>query len=594
MIFGKYINRYYLKNAPVLLLGLLALLTVDYIQLLIPQFYRLVINGVNLGQVVVNGQTLPFTKEVLLQHICLPMIWIVVLMVIGRFLWRICFFGSAVRVAANLRERMFDHSRQLSQQYYQVNKVGNLMSLYTNDIDTIQECFGDGILMFFDALVLGLMALYKMWRMDYKLTLLALIPALIMFGIGTVMGTAMTKRWEERQQAFSDLSDFAQENFSGIAVIKAFVKELKELMAFRKLNKQNEEINVIYTKIATLLEVLVTLFVESVICVILGYGGYLVYQGRFNAGQLVEYIGYFEAIVWPIMAISMLIEKTSRGKASLNRITELLDAPIDVADRPGVQELQNPQGSVEFRHLTFRYPDGEYDVLQDISFTIHPGESVGIVGKTGAGKTALVDLLLRTYNVPDGTLFVDGKDVNTLSIHSVRAACAYVPQDNFLFSDTIAHNIGFGVDDASPEMIDHAASLADVRDNIVDFKDGYETVLGERGVTVSGGQKQRISIARALLKDAPILILDDSVSAVDTRTEKIILDNLKSSRANKTTLLIAHRISTVERLDKIIFLDDGQIEAVGPHDELYTSCPKYRRMVDLQRLEDEAGGDDNA
>ena len=594
MIFGKYINRYYLKNAPVLLLGLLALLTVDYIQLLIPQFYRLVINGVNLGQVVVNGQTLPFTKEVLLQHICLPMIWIVVLMVIGRFLWRICFFGSAVRVAANLRERMFDHSRQLSQQYYQVNKVGNLMSLYTNDIDTIQECFGDGILMFFDALVLGLMALYKMWRMDYKLTLLALIPAFIMFGIGTVMGTAMTKRWEERQQAFSDLSDFAQENFSGIAVIKAFVKELKELMAFRKLNKQNEEINVIYTKIATLLEVLVTLFVESVICVILGYGGYLVYQGRFNAGQLVEYIGYFEAIVWPIMAISMLIEKTSRGKASLNRITELLNAPIDVADRPGVQELQNPQGSVEFRHLTFRYPDGEYDVLQDISFTIHPGESVGIVGKTGAGKTALVDLLLRTYNVPDGTLFVDGKDVNTLSIHSVRAACAYVPQDNFLFSDTIAHNIGFGVDDASPEMIDHAASLADVRDNIVDFKDGYETVLGERGVTVSGGQKQRISIARALLKNAPILILDDSVSAVDTRTEKIILDNLKSSRANKTTLLIAHRISTVERLDKIIFLDDGKIEAVGPHDELYTSCPKYRRMVDLQRLEDEAGGDDNA
>ena len=594
MIFGKYINRYYLKNAPVLLLGLLALLMVDYIQLLIPQFYRLVINGVNLGQVVVTGQTLPFTKEVLLQHICLPMIWIVVLMVIGRFLWRICFFGSAGRVAANLRERMFDHSRQLSQQYYQVNKVGNLMSLYTNDIDTIQECFGDGILMFFDALVLGLMALYKMWRMDYRLTLLALIPALIMFGIGTVMGTAMTKRWEERQQAFSDLSDFAQENFSGIAVIKAFVKELKELMAFRKLNKQNEEINVIYTKIATLLEVLVTLFVESVICVILGYGGYLVYQGRFNAGQLVEYIGYFEAIVWPIMAISMLIEKTSRGKASLNRITELLDAPIDVADRPGVQELQNPQGSVEFRHLTFRYPDGEYDVLQDISFTIHPGESVGIVGKTGAGKTALVDLLLRTYNVPDGTLFVDGKDVNTLSIHSVRAACAYVPQDNFLFSDTIAHNIGFGVDDASPEMIDHAASLADVRDNIVDFKDGYETVLGERGVTVSGGQKQRISIARALLKDAPILILDDSVSAVDTRTEKIILDNLKSSRANKTTLLIAHRISTVERLDKIIFLDDGKIEAVGPHDELYTSCPKYRRMVDLQRLEDEAGGDDNA
>ena len=593
MIFGKYINRYYLKHAPVLLLGILSLLTVDYIQLLIPELYRLVINGVNLGQVVVDGQTMAFTKEVLFQHICLPMIYIVVLMVIGRFLWRVCFFGSAVRVAADLREQMFDHSRQLSQQYYQVNKVGNLMSLYTNDLDTIQECFGDGILMFFDASVLGILALVKMWRMDIKLTLLALIPAAVMFAIGTVMSQVMTKRWEERQQAFSDLSDFAQENFSGIAVIKAFVKELKELMAFRKLNKENEEINVTYTKIATLLEVLVTLFVESVICVILGYGGWLVYRGQFNAGQLVEYIGYFEAIVWPIMAISMLIEKTARGKASLNRITELLDAPIDVADRDGVADLKNPRGGIEFRHLNFRYPDGEYDVLKDISFTITPGESVGIVGKTGAGKTALVDLLLRTYNVPDGTLFVDGQDVNTVSIHSVRNACAYVPQDNFLFSDTIAHNIGFGVDDASREDIDRAAALADVRDNIVDFKDSYETVLGERGVTVSGGQKQRISIARALLKNAPILILDDSVSAVDTRTERIILDNLKTSRAGKTTLLIAHRISTVEQLDKIIFIEDGRVEAVGPHDELYRTCNEYRRMVDLQKLEDEVGGDDN-
>ena len=593
MIFGKYINRYYLKNAPVLLLGLAALLTVDYIQLLIPRLYRLVINGVNLGQVVVDGQTVAFGKEVLFQHICLPMIYIIMLMVLGRFLWRVCFFGSAVRVTADLRERMFDHSRQLSQQYYQVNKVGNLMSLYTNDLDTIQECFGDGVLMFFDALTLGLLALYKMWNMDHQLTLLALIPALLMLAIGTVMGKTMTKTWEKRQQAFSDLSDFAQENFSGIAVIKAFVKELKELIAFRKLNKENEKINVEYTRISVLLEIMVTLFVESVICVILGFGGYLVYVGRFNAGQLVEYIGYFEAIVWPIMAVAMLIEKSSRGKASLNRITELLDAPIDVADRPGVPDLANVQGGVEFRDLTFRYPDGEFDVLKNISFTIQPGERVGIVGKTGAGKTALVDLLLRTYNVPDGTLFVDGKDVNTVSIHSVRNACAYVPQDNFLFSDTIAHNIGFGVDDATREDIDRAAALADVRDNIVDFKDGYETVLGERGVTVSGGQKQRISIARALLKNAPILILDDSVSAVDTRTEKIILDNLKASRAGKTTLLIAHRISTVEGLDKIIFLEDGRVEAVGPHDSLYASCPEYRRMVDLQRLEDEVGGDRN-
>ncbi len=593
MIFGKYINRYYLKNAPALLLGLAALILVDYMQLLIPELYRLLINGVNSGMVLVEGQQAAFTRELLLQQICLPMIGIIFSMVIGRFLWRVCFFGAAIRVETDLRNRMFDHSKELSQSYYQVNKVGNLMSLYTNDLETIQECFGDGVLMFCDALFLGVLAFIKMWQMDRSLTMLAMIPAFFMFLVGSIVGKALTRRWEERQQAFSDLSDFAQENFSGIAVIKAFVKETKELLAFRKLNRENEEINVTYTRISTMLNILITLFVESVTCVILGYGGYLVYTGRFNAGQLVEYIGYFTAIVWPIMAIAMLIEKTSRGKASLNRISELLDASVDVADRPGVHPLAGAKGEIEFRHLTFRYPDGEYDVLRDVSFTIHAGERVGIVGRTGAGKTALVDLILRIYNVPDGSLFMDGQDVNTLTIRSVRSACAYVPQDNFLFSDTISHNISFGVDTAGQQEIEHAARMADIHDNVAAFKEGYNTVLGERGVTVSGGQKQRISIARALLMDEPILILDDSVSAVDTRTEKVILENLNAERAGKTTILIAHRISTVEGMDKIIFIDDGRIVDVGSHNELYGRCADYHKMVDLQRLEDELGGGGN-
>lgn len=585
MIFGKYINRYYLKNAPLLLLGLAALVLVDYFQLKVPEIYRMVINGANGSGVPVDGVVLPFTMDVLLDHICRPMIYIIIAMVIGRFLWRVCFFGSAIRVVTDLRNRMFDHSRKLSQEYYQVNKVGNLMSLYTNDLDTIEECFGDGVLMFFDALLLGVLAIYKMWQMDPLLTGLSMIPMAFLLIIGTVLGKTMMKKWEERQQAFSDLSDFAQENYSGIAVIKAFVKELKELLVFRKLNRENEEINVTYTKISTLLNILVTLFVESVVCVILGYGGYLVYQGRFDAGQLVEYIGYFNAIVWPVMAVSMLIEKTSRGKASLNRITELMDAPVDVKDRPGVEELTDIKGKIEFRGLTFRYPDGEFDVLRNVSFTVEPGESVGIVGKTGCGKTTIVDLLLRTYNVPDGTLFIDDHDVNTVSIHSLREACAYVPQDNFLFSDTIARNIAFAFDEEDDQAVISAAMMSDVHNNIVEFKEGYRTVLGERGVTVSGGQKQRISIARALVKDAPILILDDSVSAVDTKTEKTILDNLQS-RKGRTTILIAHRISTVERMDKIIFVDDGQIRAVGPHDRLYETCGEYRKMLDLQKLEE--------
>ena len=588
MIFGKHFNRYYLKYALWFLLGLATLVAVDYLQLIVPELYQLVVNGITQGYVTIDGVNVDFTMTLLLERICFPMVGIIVCMVCGRFLWRICFLGSAIKMEADLRNRMFDHSRKLSRQYYQVNKVGNLMSLFTNDLDTVQECFGWGVLMFFDAAFLGGLAIMKMWRMDWVLTLLSLIPMALLLASATVVGSYMTKKWDVRQEAFSKLSDFSQESFSGIAVIKAFVKEAKELLVFKKLNIENEDANVDHTKSATLLRILVTLFVESVTCVILGYGGYLVYYGRFNAGQLVEFIGYFTATVWPIMAVSELIDMTSRGKASLDRVSEFLDAPVDVQDKEGAVSLEDPKGSIEFRNLTFRYPDGETDCLENVSFTINAGESVGIVGKTGSGKTTLVDLLLRTYNVPDGMLFIDGQDVNSLKIHDVRNACAYVPQDNFLFSDTIENNIAFGLD-VTEEQVRAAAQKSDVDGNIMEFTDRYKTVLGERGVTVSGGQKQRISIARALLKDAPILILDDSVSAVDTKTEKTILQNLWETRKGKTTLLIAHRISTIEKMDKILFMEDGKVTAVGKHEALYESCKPYRTMVDLQRLEEEGG-----
>ena len=589
MIFGKHINRYYRKYAHWLLLGLIALVAVDYLQLVIPNLYQMVINGINQGYVIIDGAKVAFDMDFLLDRICMPMVGIILALVLGRFLWRIMFFGTAIKVEADLRERMFDNAKDLSREYYQVNKIGSLMSLFTNDLDTVQECYGWGIMMFFDALLLGVLAVAKMWRMDAVLTLLSLIPMAFLLASSAVVGRYMMKKWDIRQEAFSKLSDFAQESFSGIAVIKAFVKEAKELMAFEALNRENEVANMDHTKASVLLRVLVMLFVESVICVILGYGGYLVWKGSFNAGQLVEFIGYFTSIVWPIMAVSELIDMTSRGKASLNRISELLDAVPVVKDRDGVLELTDVTGKIEFRDLTFRYPDGEFNALENVSFTIEAGENVGLVGKTGSGKTTLVDLILRTYNVPDGTLFIDGHDVNAVSIRSVREACAYVPQDNFLFSDTIEHNIAFGVARYDRESITEAARLADIHSNIQEFGKGYETVLGERGVTVSGGQKQRISIARALMKNAPILILDDSVSAVDTKTEKTILENLHATRAGKTTILIAHRISTIEQMDKILFIDDGRLAAVGSHSDLYASNAAYRNMVDLQKLEEEGG-----
>jgi ATP-binding cassette subfamily B protein len=550
----------------------------------------------NDGVVMLEGELVPFDWDLLLDKVCLPMIFVIVLMTFGRFLWRICFFGSGIRVETSIRSKMFAHSRKLSQEYYSVNKVGNLMSLFTNDLETVQECFGSGIMMLGDALLLGVLAIAKMWRMHGILTLLTLIPMALLLCVGTIVGKFMMMKWEERQAAFSELSDFTQENFSGISVIKAFVKEFKELFAFRILNRKNENANVAYTKMSTLLHISVTLFVESVACIILGYGSYLVKQDIFNAGQLVEFMGYFTAIIWPVMAISELIDMSSRGKASLNRIGAFLDAKEDVTDRADVTEAEKINGTIEFKNLTFRYPGGDYDALSDISFRIEAGESIGIVGKTGCGKTTLVDLILRTYNVPDGTVFIDGHDVNSISIRSVRENAAYVPQDNFLFSDTIENNIAFATvenDNAGyHEAVENAARLADVHDNIIGFHDGYDTILGERGVTVSGGQKQRISIARALMKNAPILILDDSVSAVDTKTEKSILANLKKTRAGKTTILIAHRISTVENMDKIAFLEDGKLLAFGTHEELLETCEGYRNLVDLQKLEE--GGEAHA
>ena len=590
MIFGKHINRYYLKYALWLIAGLASLVMVDYLQLEIPKLYGAVINGMNTGMAELDGVMVPFDFNFVLDHICMPMVSIILAMVFGRFLWRVCFFGAAIKVEKGLRDQMFSHAKELSREYYQVNKVGDLMSLFTNDLDTVQECFGWGVMMFFDALMLGVLALSNMWQMDHMLTLLSLIPMGLLLASATIVGKRLTKKWDTRQEAFSKLSDFSQESFSGIAVIKAFVKEAKELWAFKQLNVENEEANVDHTKTSVLFRVLVTLFVESVICIILGYGGYLVYNKTFTAGQLMEFIGYFNAVIWPIMAVSELIDMTSRGKASLDRISELLDAPIHVKDRPGVADLEDVKGDIEFRNLTFRYPDGEFDCLKDISFKITAGENVGLVGKTGSGKTTLVDLILRTYNVPDGTIFLDGNDVNRIPIRTVRQYAAYVPQDNFLFGDTVENNIAFATDGGTHDDVENAALLSDIHDNIQTFSDGYQTVLGERGVTVSGGQKQRISIARALMKDASILILDDSVSAVDTKTERKILENLRKTRKNKTTILIAHRISTVEQMDKIIFIDDGEILAVGTHQSLYENCAAYRTMVELQKLDEEKEG----
>ena len=585
MIFGKHVNRYYLKYSPLILLGLIALFLVDSLHLVIPKLYGMVINGIDNGVVVVDGVERAFDMNFLLDEICLPMIIIILIMVLCRFLWRICLFGAGILMETNLRGRMFDHAKDLSQQYYQTNKVGNLMSYFTNDLQTIHNCFANGLLMFFDALIMCTMAISKMIFMHPILALLSLIQIIIFFCCSLIVKKYMSIKWRHRQEAFSNLSDHAQETFAGIAVIKAFVKEGYELLRFKKLCKDNEDKNVEYVKLSQMLSVMLLLFTESITCIIIGYGGYLVHENVLNAGQLVEFIGYFTSIIWPVTAIGELINLNSQGKASLERIGEFLDTPSDVADVNVIDGVEI-KGEIEFKGLTFSHPNTDKAILKNISFKINAGERVGLIGRTGAGKTTIVDLILRTYNVPDGTVFIDGTDINRIPIKTLRAGAAYVPQDNFLFSDTIENNISFATDNGTFEQVVEAAKMADVHSNIDEFPKKYQSVLGERGVTVSGGQKQRISIARALMKNAPILILDDSVSAVDVNTEKTILSNLKQMREGKTTILIAHRISTIENMDKIIFIDDGEIIAVGTHNELYKSCEDYKTLVDLQRLDD--------
>lgn len=585
MIFGKYINKYYAKYGIIFLIGIASLVAVDVYQLKIPEIYGQIVDGLD------PTTTATITVD-LLKTLCKNMLIIIAVMVVGRFLWRICFFGTAIKVETDLKNKMFDHCKDLSQNFYSQNKVGNLMSLFTNDIDTINECFGDGALMLFDALALGGLSLYKMFKINPVLTFVSFIPMILMGIMSYIVGHYMMKKWELRQEAFSKLSDFTQEAFSGIAVIKAFVKEFKELLAFKKINKENENINVEFTKMSALLSTLVTFFVQSVVCIILGVGGYYASVNQFNSAKLIEFISYFNSIVWPIMAFSHLIEMSSRGKASLKRIQELLDSKIEVYDKENVRtDINEIKGKIEFRNLTFKYPNAEYDSLINASFVINEGENIGIIGKTGSGKTTLVDLILRTYNVPDNSIFIDDVDINLLPIKLVRKYCAYVPQDNFLFSTSIADNIAFSKENASIEEIKSASILASLDENILDFKDGYDTILGERGVTISGGQKQRTSIARALIKDASILILDDSVSAVDTKTERVIINNLKKTRKGKTTILIAHRISTIEQMDKVLLIDDGKIVAFGKPLDLYNSCNEYKQMVDFQKLEDEFGGD---
>ena len=428
--------------------------------------------------------------------------------------------------------------------------------------------------------------------------MLLLIPVVLLGLCAFFVDKLMEKKYEKRQKAFEDMSDYAQENFTGIRVIKAFVKERKELKQFAKEAKKNKDTNIEYVKVSSLLEVLFDALIYVIFGIILLGGSYLVYLNikssgveGITIGSLIEFIGYADTLIWPIFALAGTINLIARARTSLKRISNLLDEKVEIVDDKVVCPT-DLKGEIEFKNFNFAYPDDEKTlILKDVNIKIKAGETIGIVGKIGSGKSTLVNMLFRLYNVEDNTLFIDGYDIMHLPIRMVRDTIGYCPQDNFLFSDSIRNNIAFSNPDMSLEEVEKAAEFADVRSNIEEFKDKYETLIGEKGVSLSGGQKQRISIARAIVKDPKILVLDDSVSAVDVKTEETILHNIQKDRKGKTTILIASRVSTVKALDKIIVMNDGKVEAFGTHEECLKNSKTYTRMVELQSLEKEMEGE---
>lgn len=591
MVFGKYVNKFYKKYFWHFFFGILTVIFVDYIQLFIPAITGRIIDSITNGGISEGNWQFLIEQIIYIALVGLGMF-------VGRFLWRICIFGEAVLVQSDLRFDMFEKTEKLSQRYYKVNKTGAILSYFSNDLETIEESFGFGIVQMIDGVFLLVMSLVKMFKLQGVLTLLLLIPVVLLGLCAFFVDKLMEKKYEKRQKAFEDMSDYAQENFTGIRVIKAFVKERKELKQFAKEAKKNKDTNIEYVKVSSLLEVLFDALIYVIFGIILLGGSYLVYLNikssgveGITIGSLIEFIGYADTLIWPIFALAGTINLIARARTSLKRISNLLDEKVEIVDDKVVCPT-DLKGEIEFKDFNFAYPDDEKTlILKDVNIKIKAGETIGIVGKIGSGKSTLVNMLFRLYNVEDNTLFIDGYDIMHLPIRMVRDTIGYCPQDNFLFSDSIRNNIAFSNPDMSLEEVEKAAEFADVRSNIEEFKDKYETLIGEKGVSLSGGQKQRISIARAIVKDPKILVLDDSVSAVDVKTEETILHNIQKNRKGKTTILIASRVSTVKALDKIIVMNDGKVEAFGTHEECLKNSKTYTRMVELQSLEKEMEGE---
>jgi len=564
-------------------IGVLTLVFVALLELVPTYVVRVVVDEISAGTL---------TTDTLVQ-------WAGILAATGltlyalRNFWRLLIFGASARLARLLRNRLFDHLTKMSPKFYHQRRTGDLMAHATNDIQAVELTAGDGVLTLVDSIAMGSAVIaYMAVFLSWELTLITLIPMPIMAYATKKYGDMLHVRFEKSQAAFSDLNDKVQENISGVRVVKAFGQEDAEKRSFKTLSDDVVNKNIAVAKIDALFDPTITLIVGLSFFLAIAFGAGRVLDGSMTLGELTQFNILLGYLVWPMLAFGWLFNIVERGRASWDRIKALLDVPADVYDREGAHDVV-PSGDLVYDIAAFTYPEKLHPALSDIHVHLQQGQTLGLVGKTGSGKTTFLKLLLREFDLTAGDIRFGAHSIYDVQVSGLRAAIGYVPQDHFLFSATIGENIAFGRPDATQEEIEAAAKIAAIHDDILHFPDGYATVVGERGVTLSGGQKQRISIARALVMNPEVLILDDSLSAVDAKTEQAILDALGQDRTQKTTLISAHRLSAIEHADLILVLDDGAIVERGRHHDLMELGGWYATMYQHQQLESqvaEGGG----